>query len=107
MCTNCFVIGKKSIRKERKEHNFQTDENIALLYLKRKKKTNFSELTQVFCGYCLYCLITSKRKQMHQCHTYCCFLSRHTTQCIPRPVGERVRSVMRPNNGCERVVCEM
>ena len=63
MCTNCFVIGKKSIREERKEHNFQTDENIALLYLKRKKKTNFSELTQVFCGYCLYCLITSKRKQ--------------------------------------------
>ena len=28
-----------------KEHDFQTDENIALLYLERKKKLNLSELT--------------------------------------------------------------
>ena len=37
-----FVIGK--------EHNLQTDENIVLLHLKRKRKPNLSELTQVFCG---------------------------------------------------------
>ena len=34
-----------------KEHNFQTDENIELLHLKRKKKkTDLSELTQIFCS---------------------------------------------------------
>ena len=37
-----FVTGK--------EHNFQTNENITLLHLKKKKKkTNLSELTQVVC----------------------------------------------------------
>ena len=33
-----------------KEDNFQLDENIAFLHLKRNKKPNLSELTQVFCG---------------------------------------------------------
>ena len=52
-----------------KEHNFQTDENIALLHLKRKKK-NLSELTQVFCG--LFSPLAAVVS------------SRHTTPSIPR-----------------------
>ena len=36
-----------------KEHNFQTDENIALLQLKRNKKPKLSELTQAFFFYLL------------------------------------------------------
>ena len=33
-----------------KEQNFESDENIALPRPKKKKKTNLSELTEVFCG---------------------------------------------------------
>ena len=47
-----------------KEHNFQTDENIALLQLKRNKKPKLSELTQAFFFiYCLCCLNTSQQKK--------------------------------------------
>ena len=68
-----------------KEHNFQTDENIALLHLKRKKK-NLSELTQVFCG--LFSPLAAVVSLVTQRHLF--------------PVKERARSVMRLNNDCGR-----
>ena len=68
----------------KKEHNFQTDENIALLNSKRKKKRLFfTELTQVFCGL-LSNYFYAKIKCISATLQYCCFLSRHTTPFIPR-----------------------
>ena len=60
-----------------KEHNFQTDENIALLHLKRKKK-NLSELTQVFCG------LFSSVPLLLFSPLAAVVSSRHTTPSIPR-----------------------
>ena len=76
-----------------KEHNFQTDENIALLHLKRKKKTCLSS-HRYFVVYC------------HRCPS-CYFLPlqqlfRLVTQRHLFPVKERARSVMRLDNDCWR-----
>ena len=68
-----------------KEHNFQTDENIALLHLKRKKKTCLSS-HRYFVVYFL---------PLQQ-------LFRLVTQRHLFPVKERARSVMRLNNDCGR-----
>ena len=46
-----------------KEHNSQTDENIALLHLKRKKKNLiYLKSYRYFVVFCLCCLNTSKQK---------------------------------------------
>ena len=56
-CESCFFETKR-------EHNFQKNENIALLHLKREEK-NFVYLNSYrffSLVYCLYCLNTSKQK---------------------------------------------
>ena len=94
LCTKCFHFYIK-----KKEHNFQKNENFALLHISRKKNIPYlPELTKVFSV--LLSLskdFYSKIKCIGATLTVASFAafvwSRHTTPSIPR---------RRPNNGCER-----
>ena len=87
-------------------NNFQKNENIANLQLKRKKKPNLSKLTQLFCG--LLSLLSkyfwAKIKCISTTLTVVSFAAtvwpHHTMPYIP--VGGWACCVMRPNNGCKR-----
>ena len=55
-----------------KKHNFQNNENIALLHLKIKKRQILSELAQVFCGLLSLMSILLSKNEMHRYHADCC-----------------------------------
>ena len=93
-----FILGSE------KKHNFQNNDNIALLHLRWLKKRPNSDRYVVV--YCLYCLNTSKQKWYAS--VPCLLLSPPqpsfglVTQRHLFPGGERQHCVTRPNNGCER-----
>ena len=61
-----FIFGAE------KKHNFQKNENIALLHLKRKKKNTSFIWTHT--GIVSIVWILLSRNEMHRCHAYCCLL---------------------------------
>ena len=86
-----------------KKHNFQKNENIALLHLRRKKKKYLIYLNSH--RYCLYCLNTSKQKWNASVPRLLLSPTQPSFGLVTQrhlfSVGERQRCVTRPNNGCE------
>ena len=66
-----------------KKQNFQKNDHIVLVYLRKKKKPNLSELTQVFCGLLsLFCSIV-KIKCISAMLCNCCLVSSHNAIYFP------------------------
>ena len=74
---SCFIFVTE------KKHNFQKNDHIVLVYLRKRKKPNLSELTQVFCGLLsLFCSIV-KIKCISATLCNCCLVSSHNAIYFP------------------------